>query len=81
MPEWARWFADELKTHRAVFPALGIGCGPVVVKASKDQLLDWPSWGVESEAINFPSEDGSIRWPDFALRDIFGPNQELLTIA
>ncbi|HUK42663.1 MAG TPA: hypothetical protein VLX11_16525 [Candidatus Acidoferrales bacterium] len=73
MPEWAAWFTDELKTHRAFMPVLGIGCKPAAIQATKDQLLDWLSWGVESEAIKFPHENGAIDWPDLASRDIFGP--------
>ena len=71
MPEWADWFADELHTHHAVIPALGIGCSPVIVKGDKDQFLDWLSWSVESEAIRFPADTGSIHWPSVNLEDLF----------
>jgi len=73
MPDWADWFAGELKTHRAIMPALGIGCEPVIVKGQKEQFLDWLSWGVESEAIRIPASTGSIRWPRFNLADLFLP--------
>lgn len=71
MPEWADWFAGELEMHRAVMPALGIGCEPVIVKGQKEQFLDWLSWGVESEAIRIPASTGSIRWPRFNLESLF----------
>jgi len=71
IPEWAEWFADELDRHHAIMPALGIGCSPVIVKGDKEQLLDWLSWGVESEAIRFPTETGSIHWPGLSLKEIF----------
>jgi hypothetical protein len=71
IPEWADWFAGELETHRAIMPALGIGCDPVVIKGQKEQFLDWLSWGIESEAIRFPASTGSIRWPGFNLADLF----------
>ncbi len=73
IPEWADWFAGELNTHRALIPALGIGCDPVIVKGEKEQFLDWLSWGVESDAVNFPAEAGSIRWPSLNLQDLFLP--------
>lgn len=60
IPEWAEWFSDELKTHRALIHVLGIGCDPVSVKGDKTQFLDWLSWGVESGAIRFPAEAGAI---------------------
>ena len=71
IPEWAGWFANELNTHHALIQALGIGCDPVIVKGEKAQFLDWLSWGVESEAIRFPKQTGSIHWPGVSLQDIF----------
>ncbi len=74
IPEWADWFSGELKTHHAVSQMLGIGCDPIMVKGTKEQFLDWLSWGVESGAISFPPGTGSIRWPGMNLRNIFLPN-------
>ena len=71
IPEWADWFSEELKTHHAITQVLGIGCDPVIVKGEKEQFLDWLSWGVESGAISFPPQTGSIRWPGVNLEDIF----------
>jgi hypothetical protein len=71
IPEWADWFANELNTHRAIAPVIGIGCDPVMVKGKKEQFLDWLSWGVESDAISLPAQTGSIRWPNVSLKDIF----------
>ncbi|MGA9510730.1 MAG: hypothetical protein WBV55_19060 [Candidatus Sulfotelmatobacter sp.] len=70
VPDWAEWFAEELNTHRAIMPALGIGCDPVIVHGEKEQLLDWLRWGVESEAIRFPAETGSIHRPSLGLKEI-----------
>ena len=73
IPAWADWFARELNTHKAIIHTLGIGCLPVLVKGEKNQFLSWLSWGVESGAISFPVETGSIRWPNFSLKHIFLP--------
>jgi len=71
IPEWADWFEDELKTHRAIVPLLGIGCDPILIKGEKEQFLDWLSWGVESGAVRFPDQPGPIRWPAMNLEHIF----------
>jgi hypothetical protein len=71
MPEWADWFAGELKMHHAVVAALGIGCSPVVIKGHKEQFLDWLSWGVESDAISIPATTGPIHWPSLSLEAAF----------
>jgi hypothetical protein len=71
MPEWAEWFMNELKTHHAITPALGVGCRPVIISGEKEQFLDWLSWGVESGAIHLPVQSGPIHWPNLSLKDIF----------
>jgi hypothetical protein len=71
VPEWAEWFSEKLKTHHAMSHILGIGCDPVMVKGTKEQFLDWLSWGVESEAIRFPAATGSIQWPSVDLEGMF----------
>lgn len=70
IPEWANWFAGELEMHKAIIRTLGIGCNPVLVKGEKEQFLDWISWGVESGAIKFPEETGSIHWPSLDLEGL-----------
>jgi len=71
IPRWADWFEGELNTHHAIAPMLGIGCNPLIIKGEKEKFLDWVSWGVESGAINFPAESGSIRWRGLGLDVIF----------
>jgi hypothetical protein len=71
VPQWADWFENELNTHHAITPLLGIGCNPVIIKGEKEQFLDWLSWGVESGAVHFPDGAGPIRWPTMSLGDIF----------
>jgi hypothetical protein len=73
IPEWADWFVDELDLRKAITHTLGIGCNPVIINGEKEQFLDWLSWGVESGAIRFPPETGSIHWPVRDLREIFWP--------
>jgi hypothetical protein len=70
IPEWAEWFEDELRTHYAMAPMLGIGCNPVIVKGEKEQFLEWLSWGVESGAIKVPRATGRIHWPHSNLKKI-----------
>lgn len=71
IPEWGRWFEDELASHHALAPALGIGCNPVIIKGEKEQFLDWLSWGVESGAVRFPEDTGPVCWPSLNLEHIF----------
>ena len=45
IPDWADWFGSELNTHKAIIPALGIGCAPVLVKGEKEQFLSLAQLG------------------------------------
>jgi len=39
IPEWAEWFQQELKTHHAIVPAVGIGCRPVITEDKRNSFL------------------------------------------
>lgn len=71
MAEWAAWFCEQLEWHRAIMPILGIGCEPVLVKGNKEQFLSWLGRGVHGGELTIPPENGSVRWPRTALREIF----------
>lgn len=71
LPGWAEWFEEELRMHQAMTPTLGVGCSPVIVRGDKEQFLAWLSWGIESHAIKFPEETGSVRWPNLTLKQMF----------
>jgi hypothetical protein len=73
IPEWADWFQARLERHKAVIPALGIGCSPVLIKGDKEQFLSWLSSGIASGAIDLPAESGPSRWPSLSWRNIFLP--------
>jgi len=63
VPEWADWFARELKRRRVITPLAGIGCSPVLVSGNKAKFLSWISRGLRRGFIEFPESNGPIRWP------------------
>ena len=66
VPEWADWFARELKRRRVITPLAGIGCSPVLVSGNKAKFLSWISRGLRRGFIEFPESNGPIRWPAIA---------------
>ena len=74
VPEWAEWFYQQLEMRKALLPALGIGCRPVLIRGSKQQFLKWLSRGIERGAIRFPDEAGPIHWPELTLKQVFRPS-------
>jgi hypothetical protein len=79
VPEWAYWFQGELNTHHPIAPTLGIGCSPIIIKGDKTQFLDWLSWGVDSEAIRFPADNGPVYWPRPDLNEMFWTGSAIQT--
>jgi hypothetical protein len=66
VPEWADWFAAELRRRKAITPLAGIGCSPVLITGTKDKFLSWISRGLRRKAIKFPERNGPIQWPPIA---------------
>lgn len=63
VPEWAGWFAAELRRRKAITSLPGIGCSPVLIVGTKNKFLTWISRGLRCRAIKFPESNGPIRWP------------------
>jgi hypothetical protein len=74
IPDWAEWFLGQLEKHKALVPALGVGCSPVLVKGNKEQFLSWLSDGVWGGDIHFPAESGPTHWPSFHLQQVLLPS-------
>jgi hypothetical protein len=70
-PEWAEWFHEQLIWRNAVTPLLGIGCSPILITASRDEILSWLGDGVNSGALSLPLENRAIGWPKFGLHHVF----------
>jgi len=71
VPGWADWFHRKLNQHNSLFPLLGIGCQPVLVKGNKEQFLGWLSDGVRDGYLRFPQRSGPIQWPGVSLSRLF----------
>jgi hypothetical protein len=66
VPEWAGWFAAELRRRKAMTPLIGIGCSPVLISGTKNKFLTWISRGLRRGMIKFPETNGPILWPSMA---------------
>jgi hypothetical protein len=70
-PEWAEWFHEQLVWRNVVTPLFGIGCSPILIAASRDEILSWLGDGVSSGALSLPLENRAIGWPKFGLHHVF----------
>jgi hypothetical protein len=67
VPAWAEHICGILEAEGRFHPLDGIGCEPVLVTATADEMLAWISVGLKSGAIEFPEENGPVKWPKHSL--------------
>jgi hypothetical protein len=63
VPQWAGHICGTLEGEGRFHPLDGIGCEPVLVTATADEMLAWISVAMKSGVIAFPEENGPIKWP------------------
>ena len=45
----------------------GIGCHPVLITATTEEVLEWIGNGLKSQALSFPEKNGPILWPRYSV--------------
>ncbi len=76
VPEWAEHISKTLEAEGRVQPLDGIGCDPVLVTATADEVLEWISAALGTGEIGFPEDNGPIVWPKFGLFEPLHPTPE-----
>lgn len=67
VPSWAEHICGTLEAEGRFQPLHGIGCEPVLVTATADEMLDWISSALKFCEIAFSEENGPIKWPKHTL--------------
>ena len=67
VPAWAEHIYGTLEAEGRFQSLAGIGCEPVSVTATADEMLTWISAALKSGVIAFPEENGPINWPKYTL--------------
>jgi hypothetical protein len=76
LPEWAEVMMRVLEANNRITALDGIGCSPVVITASTDELLEWLEAGVRAGQLPFPERNGAIRWPRTSMCEVIRPQTE-----
>ncbi|MEW5976414.1 MAG: hypothetical protein AB1898_11490 [Acidobacteriota bacterium] len=61
LPEWTPFLFSQLQRHRRIETLIGLGCSPVAVNATKEEILDWIGKGLRQGTLHIPDEN-NIRW-------------------
>lgn len=60
---WAEYVLGVVEREKRIKALDGIGCQPVLISATTEEVLDWIGDGLKAEALSFPEKNGPIAWP------------------
>jgi hypothetical protein len=66
-PSWAEHVLGVVEAEERIKPLDGVGCKPVLISATTEEVLAWIGEGLRSEVLNFPEKNGPIIWPQSSL--------------
>jgi hypothetical protein len=69
-PAWADQILGIIEEKKRIEEIDGIGCRPVLVSATTDEMLEWIGEGLRSHALSLPQEDGPIFWPQVSITHV-----------
>ena len=75
-PSWAEHVLGVVETEERIKPLDGIGCRPVLITATTEEVLGWIGDGLKSRTLRFPEKNGLIAWPQFSWRTCLNPITE-----
>jgi hypothetical protein len=68
-PTWADHILGIVEGKKRIEEIDGIGCQPVLITATTDEMLDRIGDGLRSRDLSFPAQNGPIVWPRFSLME------------
>jgi hypothetical protein len=72
-PTWADHILGIVEGKKRMEEIDGIGCQPVLISATTEEMLAWIGEGLASRDMSFPIKNGPIPWPRFSLMAALNP--------
>jgi hypothetical protein len=73
-PRWADHILSTIEAEERIKELDGIGCQPVLISATADEVLEWIGEGLRSGSLELPAENGPILWPRYSLDTVSRPH-------
>jgi hypothetical protein len=73
-PTWAEHVLGVVEAEERIKPLDGIGCQPVLVSATTEEMLERIGEGLRSKSLSFPVNNGPIHWPQLPLLISLNPS-------
>jgi hypothetical protein len=72
-PSWAEHVLGVVEAEERIKALDGIGCQPVLISATTEEVLEWIGDGLRSQGLSFPERNGPVRWPRYSWADVLRP--------
>lgn len=72
-PAWADHILQIVEQKRRIEELDGIGCQPVLISVTTEEMLEWIGNGLHSQVMAFPSSNNPIRWPRYSIDSLIVP--------
>jgi hypothetical protein len=72
-PSWAERVLGVVEAEERIKILDGIGCQPVLISATTEEMLEWIGDGLRARVLSFPDRNGPIIWPRFSLTATINP--------
>jgi hypothetical protein len=66
-PAWADYILGVVEQKERMEEIDGIGCEPVLISATTEEMLEWIGQGLRSHVLAVPDTNSPIRWPRYAI--------------
>jgi hypothetical protein len=74
-PRWAEHILGVVERKKRIEEIDGIGCEPVLISATTEEMLEWIGDGLRSAAMTLPEGNGSVIWPRYSVAAALNPRQ------
>jgi hypothetical protein len=74
-PAWAEHILGIVEGKKRIEEIDGIGCRPVLISATTEEMLEWIGDGLRARALAFPEGNSSVIWPRYSVEVTLNPRQ------
>ena len=71
-PAWADYVLGVVERKKRIEEIDGIGCEPVLISATTEEMLEWIGQGLRSHVLAVPDTNRAIHWPRYPIHALFG---------
>jgi len=72
-PPWADHILGVVERKKRIEEIDGMGCAPVLISATTEEMQEWIGQGLRAGALNFPENAGPILSPRYSLLEVLVP--------